>query len=90
MATVTFSGPSALTISAMTSGFRNAALLVEILSAPASRTANAEATSAMPPPTVNGTVATSATRLTTSSIVGRFSTVAVMSSRASSSAPAWQ
>ena len=40
--------------------------------------------------TVNGTVAAWATRFTTSSIVPRPSTVAVISSRASSSAPALQ
>ncbi len=60
------------------------------LSAPASSTAAAEATSEIPPPTVKGTVTTAATRFTTSSIVPRPSTVAVMSSRASSSAPALQ
>ena len=41
----------------------------------------------MPPPTVKGMVVASATRFTTSSIVARFSTVAVISSSASSSAP---
>ena len=74
----------------MISGLRNAALLVEILLAPAARTAAADLTSEMPPPTVNGTVQASATRFTTSSRVPRFSTVAVMSSSASSSAPALQ
>jgi len=88
IATVTFPGPNSLTISLIISGFRKAALLVDILLAPASRTAAAEETSEIPPPTVNGTVVTSATFLTTSRIVDRFSTVAVMSSRASSSAPA--
>ena len=66
------------------------ALLVETLSAPASSTAAADATSEIPPPTVKGTEVASATRFTTSSMVPRPSTVAVMSSSASSSAPALQ
>ncbi len=90
MATVTRWGPNSAAISAMTPGFRKAALLVDILSAPAASTAAAEATSAMPPPTVKGTVAAAATCLTTSSRVARPSTVAVMSRRAISSAPAAQ
>ena len=77
-------------ISPINSGLRNAALLTETLFAPASSTFAAAFTSLIPPPTVNGTVQTAATSRTTFASVGRFSTVAVMSSIASSSAPAAQ
>jgi len=88
--TVTASAPKLRIISGMIAGLRKAALLVETLFAPALRTASADLQSEMPPPTVKGTVQASATRRTTSRSVPRFSTVAVMSSKASSSAPALQ
>ena len=72
------------------SGLRKTADEVEILSAPAASTSAAAWTDEMPPPIVKGTVTASATLRTVSSIVLRPSTVAVMSSMASSSAPAAQ
>ena len=90
IATVTLSAPSSFTISPISSGRRNTAEEVDTLSAPAFSTSSAATTELIPPPMVNGTVLTAATFFTTSSIVARPCTVAVMSSIAISSAPAAQ
>ena len=90
MATVRASAPNSRSISFTSSGFRNAAELMETRFAPAFRTSSAVFRLLMPPPTVKGTVVTAATFFTTSRRVPRFSTVAVISRSASSSAPAAQ
>ena len=62
--------------------------LIETLSAPANSRARMSFSSRTPPPTVSGMKQTSAVRRTTSRMVPRFSWVAVMSRKQSSSAPA--
>src|ERR1700722_3105536 len=65
-----------------------AALLIETLSAPDRSRVRISSTVRTPPPTVSGMKQASAVRLTTSIMVPRFSWVAVMSRKHSSSAPA--
>src|ERR1700722_19479541 len=65
-----------------------AAVLMETLSAPDFRSARMSATVRTPPPTVSGMKQASAVRRTTSRIMPRFSWLAVMSRKHSSSAPA--
>src|SRR3954470_2787901 len=65
-----------------------AALLIETLSAPERSRVRISSMVRTPPPTVSGMKQASAVRLTTSSMVPRFSWVAVMSRKQSSSAPA--
>jgi hypothetical protein len=69
-------------------GFLTAAVLIATLSAPASRSRRMSSTARTPPPTVSGMKQASAVRWTTSSKVPRFSWLAVMSRKQSSSAPA--
>src|SRR5690606_23204621 len=69
------------------SGFFTAAVLMEILSAPALRSVRICSTEETPPPTVSGTNTFSAVRRTTSTMVARPSAEAVISKRTSSSAP---
>jgi membrane protein DedA with SNARE-associated domain len=74
-------------VSVTSAGEATAAEFSEILSHPASSIARMSAGLRIPPPTVNGMNTSSATRVATSSMVGRFSWVAVMSRNTSSSAP---
>ncbi len=62
--------------------------LIETLSAPERSSVLMSSTVRTPPPTVSGMKQASAVRRTTSSMVPRFSWVAVMSRKHSSSAPA--
>ena len=70
------------------SGRATAAELIETLSAPASSRRRMSSTWRTPPPTVSGMKHCSAVRATTSRMVSRFSWLAVMSRKVSSSAPA--
>ncbi len=79
--------PKRSAASASNSGRAIAAVLSEILSAPALSSRSASATLRIPPPTVSGMNTCSAVRLTTSSMVWRPSLDAVMSRKVSSSAP---
>ena len=65
-----------------------AAVLIETLSAPASSSVRTSSSLRTPPPTVSGMKQRSAVRATTSRMVPRFSWLAVMSRKQSSSAPA--
>src|SRR5665213_3172778 len=65
-----------------------AALLIDTLSAPERSSTRISSTVRTPPPTVSGMKQASAVRRTTSSMVPRFSWVAVMSRKHNSSAPA--
>src|ERR1700722_9918638 len=65
-----------------------AAELIEALSAPERSSVLMSSTVRTPPPTVNGMKQASAVRRTTSNMIPRFSWVAVMSRKQSSSAPA--
>ena len=65
-----------------------AAVLIETLSAPASSSLRMSSTWRTPPPTVSGMKQASAVRCTTSKMMPRFSWLAVMSRKQSSSAPA--
>ena len=87
MARTTHCAPKRSASSSMSSGRATAAELTLTLSAPASSTAWASATERMPPPIVKGTKTLSAVRRASSTIVSRFSCVAVMSRKTSSSAP---
>src|SRR3954451_14852256 len=78
-----FSAPSLTILRSAT-----AAELIEILSAPASNSWRISSIERTPPPTVSGMKQASAVRRTTSRIVLRFSWLAVMSRKQSSSAPA--
>src|SRR5262249_6301758 len=69
------------------SGFCTAAVLTEILSAPAFKIARTSSTVRTPPPTVNGMKTRSATRRTMSATISRRSDEAVMSRKTNSSAP---
>ena len=77
-------------ISSIKFGFFNAAELIETLSAPASSNLSTSSTLEMPPPTVNGILMFSATRITIFAKVLRFSYDAVISRNTSSSAPSSQ
>ena len=79
MATTTACEPKRAAIFPISDGSFTAAELIAILSAPASNTASASASSRIPPPTVNGMNKRRAVRETTSSIVLRLSLVAVIS-----------
>src|SRR5690606_24559991 len=79
--------PKRFAPSVIRSGVRTAALLIAVLSAPASSVSRMSSTVRSPPPTPNGMKIASATCRTTSSLVSRPSCVALMSSRISSSAP---
>ena len=70
------------------SGRATAAELIETLSAPASSRRRMSSIGRTPPPTVSGMKHCSAVRATTSRMVSRFSWLAVMSRKVSSSAPA--
>ncbi len=70
------------------SGSLTAAVLIETLSAPASSRLRMSSSVRTPPPTVSGMKHCSAVRRTTSRMVSRFSWLAVMSRKQSSSAPA--
>ena len=87
MATATFSGPNSVAACLTRSRFLTAALFMEILLAPASRTNSISSMVEIPPPTVNGISITEETPFIHSNLVFRFSNVAAMSSIASSSAP---
>ena len=63
-------------------------MLIETLSAPERSSVLMSSTVRTPPPTVSGMKQASAVRRTTSSMMPRFSWVAVMSRKQSSSAPA--
>ena len=65
-----------------------AAVLIDTLSAPHFRSLRMSSTVRTPPPTVSGMKQASAVRVTTSKMVSRFSWLAVMSRKVSSSAPA--
>ena len=65
-----------------------AAVLIDTLSAPHFNSLRMSSTLRTPPPTVSGMKQASAVRVTTSKIVSRFSWLAVMSRKVSSSAPA--
>ena len=69
------------------SGSATAALLMLALSAPASSSRRISSTLRMPPPTVSGMKTSAAVRAMTSYIVSRFSCVAPMSRKVTSSAP---
>ena len=69
-------------------GSTTAAVLIETLSAPASSRARMSSRLRTPPPTVSGMKQTSAVWRTTSRMMSRFSWLAVMSRKQSSSAPA--
>ena len=71
--------PKASAPRAMISGWRTAAELTLIFSAPASSTARMSSTLRIPPPTENGIKMVSATRRTTSIMMLRRSWEAVMS-----------
>jgi hypothetical protein len=66
-----------------------AAVLMETLSAPEVSSARMSSMVRTPPPTVSGMKQASAVLRTTSSMMPRFSWLAVMSRKVSSSAPAW-
>ena len=87
IASTTHWAPNTCAISSISSGRSTAAELTATLSAPASSTAWASATSRTPPPIVNGTNTSSAARRASSTTVARLSEVAVMSRKISSSAP---
>ena len=87
MATTTAWEPKRAAIFPISAESFTAAELIAILSAPASNTASASASSRIPPPTVNGINKQRAVRETTSIIMRRLSLVAVISSRTISSAP---
>ena len=87
MASTTHWAPRTSASSPTSSGRSTAAEFTDTLSAPASSTAWASATSRMPPPIVKGTNTSSAARLASATIVSRFSWVAVMSRNTTSSAP---
>ena len=70
------------------SGRFTASVLIETLSAPASNRLRISSSVRTPPPTVSGMKQASAVRRTTSSRMPRFSWLAVMSRKHSSSAPA--
>ncbi len=65
-----------------------AAVLIDTLSAPQASSLRMSSTVRTPPPTVSGMKQASAVRRTTSKMVSRFSWLAVMSRKQSSSAPA--
>jgi len=90
MATTMCSEPNSTAALSTSLGSRTAALLMLTRSAPASRASSTSRRDFTPPPRVRGTLATFATLRNTSSIVFRFSTVAVMSRKPSSSAPCSQ
>ena len=81
--------PNFSAASEMRAGFLMAAVLREILSAPARRHSRMVSTERMPPPTVKGMNTFSATFSARDTTVGRSSLEAVMSRNTSSSAP-WQ
>ena len=87
MASTTHWAPNRVASSSTSPGRATAAELTDTLSAPASSTACASATSRTPPPMVNGTNTSSAARRASSTTVPRLSDVAVMSRKTSSSAP---
>jgi hypothetical protein len=89
MATVIFSLPNSSAASRTRSGLRTAAVFIETLDTPMARSSSIPWQLLMPPPTVSGTLMRSTVRRTASSMVFRFSMVAVMSRKTSSSAPAW-
>ena len=88
IATTTHCSPNFSAASLTNSRRDTAALLIETLSAPARSSVLMSLTSRTPPPTVTGMKQASAVRRTTSSMMPRFSWVAVMSRKVSSSAPA--
>ena len=88
-AMVIFSFPNFNAASATRAGRATAALFMETLSAPASRVRRMSSSDPIPPPTVSGMSMTAETARTHSSRVLRFSSVAAMSSIASSSAPSF-
>ena len=88
MATTTAWLPTFSAASETNSGRATAAVLIDTLSAPASRSRRTSPSVRTPPPTVSGMKHLSAVRATTSRIVSRFSWLAPMSRKASSSAPA--
>ena len=87
MASTTHWSPKRVASSSTSPGRATAAELTDTLSAPASSTACASATSRIPPPRVNGMNTSSAARRASSTTVPRLSEVAVMSRKTSSSAP---
>jgi hypothetical protein len=88
MATTMHCDPKRSAARATTSGSATAAELKLTLSAPASRSARTSSTVRTPPPMVSGMKHCSAVRVARSYIVPRFSCVAWMSRKHSSSAPA--
>src|SRR3954462_12575245 len=88
MATTMHCSPNFSAASLTNSRRLTAAELIETLSAPERSSTLMSSTVRTPPPTVSGMKQASAVRLTTSSMVPRFSWVAVMSRKQSSSAPA--
>jgi hypothetical protein len=87
IASTTHWSPNTRASSSIRPARATAAELTETLSAPASSTPWASATSRTPPPIVNGTNTSSAARRASSTTVARLSEVAVMSRNTSSSAP---
>src|SRR5665213_1728792 len=87
MATTMHCSPNFSAPSLTNSRRLTAALLIDTLSAPARSSTRISSTVRTPPPTVSGMKQASAVRRTTSSMVPRFSWVAVMSRKHNSSAP---
>src|ERR1700722_9893534 len=88
MATTMHWSPNFSAASLTNSRRLTAAELIEALSAPERSSVLMSSTVRTPPPTVNGMKQASAVRRTTSNMIPRFSWVAVMSRKQSSSAPA--
>ena len=88
MATTMHCEPKRAAEAATTSGSATAAVLKLTLSAPASSSARTSSGVRTPPPTVSGMKQVSAVRVTRSISVPRFSWLAWMSRKHSSSAPA--
>ena len=87
MATTTHWAPNSAASSVTSSGRSTAAVLTPTLSAPARSRARASSGVRMPPPTVKGMNTVSAVRRATSTMVWRWSELAVMSRKTISSAP---
>ncbi len=88
IATTMHCAPNRFAAAFTTSGSATAAVLNDTLSAPASSSARTSSGVRTPPPTVSGMKHRSAVRLARSSSVPRFSLLAEMSRKQSSSAPA--
>src|SRR5580704_5182964 len=87
-ATTTHWSPNFSAASLTKARLLTAAVLIETLSAPEASSTRMSSMVRTPPPTVSGMKQASAVRCTTSSMMPRFSWLAVMSRKVSSSAPA--